>query len=115
HVFRRTIKHLVQVLCPLVNVPMIDYTMEFLARNDVKEVFVYCVSHAKQLEEYLQSSTWAAHMEVRIITSNNCLSAGDALRDIDQRGVVRSDPFVLVSGDVVSNIDLKSVIKQVRQ
>ncbi|CAM9472599.1 unnamed protein product [Ectocarpus sp. 13 AM-2016] len=91
---------------------MIDYTMEFLARNDVKEVFVFCVSHAKQLEDYLQSSTWAAHMEVRIITSNNCLSAGDALRDIDQRGVVRSDPFVLVSGDVVSNLDLKSVIKQ---
>lgn len=53
-----------QVLCPLVNVPMIDYTMEFLARNDVREVFVFCVSHAKQLEEYLQSSTWAAHMEV---------------------------------------------------
>lgn len=51
---------------------------------------------------------------MRIITSNNCLSAGDALRDIDQRGVVRSDPFILVSGDVVSNIDLKSVIKQVR-
>ena len=53
-------------------------------------------------------------LQVRIITSNNCLSAGDALRDIDQRGVVRSDPFILVSGDVVSNIDLKSVIKQVR-
>lgn len=46
---------------------MIDYTLEFLARNDVKEVFVFCVSHAKQLEEYLQSSTWAAHMEVSII------------------------------------------------
>lgn len=52
------------MLCPLVNVPMIDYTLEFLARNDVQEVFVFCVSHAKQLEEYLQSSTWAAHMEV---------------------------------------------------
>lgn len=50
--------------------------------------------------------------QVRIITSNNCLSAGDALRDIDQRGVVRSDPFILVSGDVVSNVDLKAVIKQ---
>ncbi|CAN0204491.1 unnamed protein product, partial [Ectocarpus fasciculatus] len=112
--FRPISSDMPKVLCPLVNVPMIDYTMEFLARNDVKEVFVFCVSHAKQLEEYLQSSTWAAHMEVRIITSNNCLSAGDALRDIDQRGVVRSDPFVLVSGDVVSNIDLKSVIKQVR-
>lgn len=53
-----------KVLCPLVNVPMIDYTLEFLARNDVKEVFVFCVSHAKQLEEYLQSSAWQEQMEV---------------------------------------------------
>lgn len=52
--------------------------------------------------------------KVRIITSNNCLSAGDALREIDQRGVIRSDPFILVSGDVVSSIDLKPVIQQVR-
>lgn len=43
---------------------MIDYTLEFLARNDVKEVFVFCVSHAKQLEDYLQSSKWPTLMEV---------------------------------------------------
>lgn len=54
-----------KVLCPLVNVPMIDYTLEFLARNGVLEVFVFCVSHAKQLEDYLNSSKWREHMEVR--------------------------------------------------
>lgn len=53
-----------KVLCPLVNVPMIDYTLEFLARNEVKEVFVFCVSHAKQLEDYLSSSTWNEQLEV---------------------------------------------------
>lgn len=110
--FRPVSSDIPKALCPLVNVPMIDYALEFLARNDVKEVFVFCVSHAKQLEDYLQSSKWPTQLEVRIITSNNCVSAGDALRDIDQRGVVRSDPFVLVSGDVVSNIDLKPVIKE---
>ncbi|CAM9714743.1 unnamed protein product [Ascophyllum nodosum] len=113
--FRPISSDMPKVLCPLVNVPMIDYTLEFLARNDVKEVFVFCVSHAKQLEDYLQSSKWPAQLEIRIITSNNCLSAGDALRDIDQRGVVRSDPFILVSGDVVSNIDLKPVIKEYKE
>lgn len=53
-----------KVLCPLVNVPMIDYTLEFLARNDVKEVFVFCVSHAKELEDYLNASTWGEQLEV---------------------------------------------------
>lgn len=60
----------------MVNVPMIDYTLEFLARNDVKEVFVFCVSHAKQLEEYLQSSAWEEQMEVRISTPNLCSTRG---------------------------------------
>lgn len=55
-----------KVLCPLVNVPMIDYTLEFLARNGVREVFIFCVSHANQLEEYLDSSKWGEHMEVRL-------------------------------------------------
>lgn len=50
----------------MVNVPMIDYTLEFLARNEVKEVFVFCVNHAKQLEDYLQSSAWAKQMEVHM-------------------------------------------------
>ena len=58
-----------KVLCPLVNVPMIDYTLEFLARNGVREVFIFCVSHAKQLEEYLDSSKWGEHMEVRLRVS----------------------------------------------
>ena len=36
----------------------------------------------------------------------------DALRELDQTGLIRSDPFVLVSGDVITNIDLASVIKE---
>lgn len=82
-----------QVLCPLVNVPMIDYTLEFLARNDVREVFVFCVSHAKQLEEYLQSSTWAAHMEVW---------CGAVLHRFDSTYIVRATATLGYGIDVVS-------------
>jgi translation initiation factor eIF-2B subunit epsilon len=90
---------------------MIDYTLELLASNGVEEVFVFCVNHAEQLSEYLAESRWGEHMDVRCITSTNCLSAGDALREIDQMGIVHGDPFVLIHGDVVSNIDLRSVLR----
>ncbi len=34
-----------KVLLPLVNVPMLDYTIEFLTQNGVQEVFICCLFH----------------------------------------------------------------------
>jgi translation initiation factor eIF-2B subunit epsilon len=100
-----------KVLLPLVNVPMIEYTIEFLAANGVEELFVFCVWHAPAIQEYLSKSKWNKLLTIKCITSNACLSAGEALREIDSMGIVRSDPFILISGDVVSNMDLKKAIQ----
>ena len=43
-----------QCLLPLANTPLIEYTLEFLANAGVQEVYVYCGSHAEQLEDYIQ-------------------------------------------------------------
>lgn len=45
-----------------------------------------------------------------MISSEDSLSLGDALRDIDAKGLIKSD-FVLVSGDIVSNMKLKQLIE----
>jgi translation initiation factor eIF-2B subunit epsilon len=42
------------VLLPLVNIPMIDYTLEFLVAGGVQEIFVFCCAHAAQISEYLK-------------------------------------------------------------
>lgn len=99
-----------KVLLPLVNVPMLEYTIEFLAQNGVEELFVFCVWHAKLLQTYINDSKWPSTISVRCITSTSCLSAGDALRELDSMGIIRSDPFILISGDVISNMDLKKAI-----
>jgi translation initiation factor eIF-2B subunit epsilon len=62
------------------------------------------------LEEYISKSKWTSAITIRCITSTTCLSAGDALRELDSMGVIRSDPFILISGDVISNMDLKKAI-----
>ena len=46
----------------------------------------------------------------RVIVSTNCKSAGEALREIDVKDVIKTD-FVLVSGDVVSNMDLGAAMR----
>jgi translation initiation factor eIF-2B subunit epsilon len=103
-----------RALLPLVNRPLIDYTVEFLAVAGVKEIFVFCCSHANLIKVHLQNSRWmkpSSPVKLQIIISENCPSVGDALRNIDSQSLIRSD-FVLVSGDLVANMELQEVVDQ---
>lgn len=47
---------------------------------------------------------------MQVIVSTACKTAGEALREVDIKDVIKSD-FVLVSGDVVSNMDLGAALE----
>lgn len=98
-------------LLPLANVPLIEYTLEFLARAGVNEVYLMCSSHAEQISQYIELSKWAQNsaFTVTTIMSLESRSVGDAMRDLDNRGLITGD-FLLVSGDVVTNIDFTKVM-----
>lgn len=102
-----------KVLLPLVNTPMIDYTLAWLESEGIEEVFVFCCSHFKQIMNYLDKSKWVNQPNFSVITieSHNCISAGDALRLIYERNVINSD-FILVSGDTVSNMMLEPALHE---
>ena len=53
-------------------------------------------------------------MKIHVVVSTSCLSAGEALRLVDQKDLIKSD-FVLVSGDVIANLDLKGIIAAHKQ
>ncbi|GFR46848.1 hypothetical protein Agub_g8488 [Astrephomene gubernaculifera] len=101
-----------KALLPLVNVPMIEYALEWLAMNSVEEVFVFCCAHADLIKRYLAESKWAHSRDMKVtpIVSTNCLSAGEALRLIDQRDLIKGD-FVLCSADTVSNMRLGPMLE----
>ncbi|CAJ2674542.1 unnamed protein product [Trifolium pratense] len=100
-----------KVLLPLVNAPMINYTLTWLESAGVEEVFVFCCAHSKQVINYLEKSEWfnQPNFTVTTIESQNSVSAGDALRVIYERNVIHGD-FVLVSGDTVSNMSLTQAL-----
>ena len=45
-----------------------------------------------------------------MVVSEGCMSVGDALRDIDAKSLINND-FVLVNGDMVSNVNLKPLLE----
>lgn len=94
-------------LLPLCSVPLIEYTLEFLATAGVNEVYLMCSSHPDQIQLYIANSKWvkpSSPFSITTIVSPELRSVGDAMRDVDNRGLVSGD-FLLVSGDVVTNID----------
>ncbi|KAF2640224.1 heat shock transcription factor 2 [Massarina eburnea CBS 473.64] len=99
-------------LLPLANTPLIEYSLEFLANAGVEEVFVYCGAHKELVEAYINRSKWRStsspFSKVQLIQSTSN-SIGDAMRDLDTRGLMVGD-FLLVYGDVVSNLPLESAL-----
>ncbi|KAJ3092387.1 hypothetical protein HK100_006953 [Physocladia obscura] len=106
-------------LLPLANVPIIEYTLEFLAAAGVQEVYVVCCAHSDLIKSYLKNSRWAAkpntssQIKVVPIVSQQLKSTGDALRDLDAQQLLKSD-FILVSGDIVANMDLPRALEEHR-
>ncbi|XP_077343833.1 translation initiation factor eIF2B subunit epsilon [Lithobates pipiens] len=105
-----------RALLPLANVALIDYTLEFLTATGVKETFVFCCWMANEIKEHLRNSKWCrpTHSNVvHVVTSELYRSLGDVLRDVDAKSLVRSD-FILVTGDVVSNINIEAALEEHR-
>ncbi|KAG6468301.1 hypothetical protein ZIOFF_072927 [Zingiber officinale] len=103
-----------KVLLPLVNVPMIEYTLAWLDSVGVEEVFVFCCSHSQQVKDYLKESEWTkptSRFSVTTIESHDAISAGDALRVIYEKSVINGD-FVLISGDTISNMNLAQALRE---
>ncbi|CAH2248339.1 translation initiation factor eIF-2B subunit epsilon [Pelobates cultripes] len=102
-----------RALLPLANVALIDYTLEFLTATGVKETFVFCCWLANEIKEHLRNSKWCRSTSpnvVRVVTSELYRSLGDVLRDVDAKSLLRSD-FILVTGDVVSNINIEAALE----
>ncbi|KAI5793904.1 nucleotide-diphospho-sugar transferase [Peziza echinospora] len=104
-------------LLTLANVPLIEYTFEFLALAGVEDVYVFCSAHSDQIDEYIRNSKWSSPVtgfrKLQIIVSPNSSSVGDAMRELDAKQLITAD-FLLVSGDIVSNLPLEPILQEHR-
>mmetsp|Transcript_14237 Transcript_14237/g.29892 ORF Transcript_14237/g.29892 Transcript_14237/m.29892 type:complete len:248 (-) Transcript_14237:203-946(-) len=60
----------------------------------------------------LHKTIWSSKLSITLLRDAGCTNAGDALRDLDRRNVIKSDPFILIQGDVVTNVDITGVLKE---
>lgn len=98
------------------NVPLLDYALESLNRCGVEEVFLFCSNHLEKVKEYVKSQqdaqcSWSIGMTVSIVSSEGCRCMGDALRDVDAKGLVRGN-FILAGVDTITNANLAALLEE---
>ena len=75
---------------------------------------MFCCAHAQQIQSYIKKSDKWTNSQlgvfVKTIEDRNAKSIGDVLRTVHDNDLIRGNDFVLIAGDVISNIDLKSII-----
>ncbi|KAI4137454.1 MAG: hypothetical protein L6R39_007277, partial [Caloplaca ligustica] len=104
-------------LLPLANTPLIEYTLDFLAHAGVQDIFICCGSRTEQVKEYISSSKWklpTSPFKTLVLLKSDATSVGDAMRDLDNRGLITGD-FLLVSGDVVTNVSIEPALARHRE
>lgn len=104
-----------KVLMPLVNTPILDYTLEWFHRCGMQDVILYCraTPFSDEIKEHCKSLVarrqWTT-MTVRVIASDSIRSMGDAMRDLYAKSLVTGD-FLLINGATLSNINIRQMVK----
>lgn len=110
-----------KVLLPVGGCAMINYTLELLS-SVCNEIFVICSSNSEKLEDYIFHSKWNnkklyPNLNIIIVNVPYCNNIGHVLKHIqkNEKSKIKTDPFILMRGDVITNIDLNSLINKHKQ
>ena len=84
--FRPITFEMPKMLMPLASLPMIEYTLEFLAAAGVQEVLLFCCSHADQIKRYVRETQlerrlgredWEARLRERLAPASARVERSD--------------------------------------
>lgn len=98
----------------IVNVPILEYSLEILNRNGFEEVIVFCERGGtiKTLinNGIAEKRSWSVNMTIQVITLEECIHMNQALADLYSRGIVRGT-FILLEANTITNVNLLSLLE----
>jgi mannose-1-phosphate guanylyltransferase len=95
-------------LIPIKNIPIIEWQIKYLKKFGISEVIICSGYKTEMIENYLNNKK----MGVKIIFSieNKPLGTGGAIKKAGKK--IKDNSFLVINGDVITNIDLKKLLKK---
>ncbi len=100
--------YLPKPLVPIKNIPIIEWQIKYLKKFNIQEIIVCSGYKTEMIENYLEKKKLGVKINFSI--EKNPLGTGGAIRNAKKWITEKS--FLVINGDVITNIDLKKVIKK---
>lgn len=98
-----------KILVPVAGEPLLGHQIRYLARQGVSELALNVHHLGQQVHDYLQTTSWP--VQVRLFPEEELLGTAGALLPMR---LFLTEPFVLLYGDVVTNMDLSELLRDLR-
>lgn len=96
-------------LLPVLNRPLLQWTLDYLNRFSIDRVILNTHHLAGQFETILPSLGRGGIRELVTRFEPLILNTGGGL--VNTKDFFRSDPFIVISGDILTDIDLKKAVE----
>ena len=98
-----------QCLFPVGNIPNINFVIEFLLMNQVKHIIISTKSSRDLLVK--KTEQYKNQCKLKIVSTPEAENFGDSLRSIASMDVIGQDDFIVVRGDIITNINIHEALK----
>jgi len=95
-----------KVLVPVINKPVIDRIIQFLTAHKVEKIIINAHHHYQMILDYLKGGNpFGVKVEIRI--EKEILGTASGIKNT--RDFWGKDPFIVINGDILTDIDLGDV------
>ncbi len=94
-------------LVPINNIPIIEWQIKYLKKFGIDEVIVCSGYKTKMIENYLSMKELG--IKIKFSIEKSPLGTGGAIKKAGK--MIKEDNFIVINGDIITNIDLKKLVK----
>ena len=98
-----------QCMLEVAGVPNLHYIIEYLILNQVKEIIIASKGQRESIKDFCKKRQYKIKCTA-VGISSDAMNFGDVLRQVAEMRLIKDD-FVLIRGDIISNIELKNALK----
>ena len=95
-------------LIPIKNIPIIEWQIKYLKKFGVSEVIICSGYKTEMIENYLNNKKLGVKITFSI--EKKPLGTGGAIKKAGKK--IKEKSFIVMNGDIISNIDIKKLIKK---
>ena len=95
-------------LIPIKNIPIIEWQIKYLKKFGISEIIVCSGYKTKMIENYLNNKKLG--IKITFSVEDKPLGTGGAIKKAGKK--IKDRSFLVINGDIITNIDLKKLIKK---